>query len=131
MEKEIKSYAAILADVKQKTPGLSHIDAQIAASEIFKQAKSDYEASKEFTKPPVIPAAQNKAVNLSDNTQLADAIDAAIRAKGIDKNNIMSIARTYNPDFVLVKGEKHGVNTKCWLEGPCRVPANGHYLLFL
>lgn len=127
----MKTYKEIVSDVQAKNPGLSMKDVQIAASEIFQQAKKAADEAKEFTKPPVIPAQNPGFVKQAQNANLADAVDAAIRVKGIDQHNIMSVARAFDPNFVMVKGERDGVNTKCWLEGPCRVPASGHYLIFL
>lgn len=133
----MKTYKEIVDDVKAKNPSLKMKDVQTIASGIFKQAKIASDEAKELTQTPVINAAaqptpaQTKA-NLDSN--LSDAVDAAIRENirktGSNKHVILNTGKNFNPDFYLVKGEKVGVNTKCWLEGPCRVPASGHYLIF-
>lgn len=126
-----KSYQDIVKEVKEKNPSMSHKDVQSTASEIYKTAVEAAKASGELTKTPVIPAASPAAVKQTNDQHLADAIDAAIRAKGVDQNNIMLVARAYDPNFVMVKDGMDGVNTKVHLEGTCRVPASGHYLVFL
>jgi hypothetical protein len=130
----MKTYKEIVDDVKAKNPSLNFKEIQIAASEIFKAAKIATDAAAELTKPPVIPAhlpgtPQEVKANIDKN--LSEAVDAAIRKEGINRHSLINISHRYNADFHLVLDGKQGVNTKCHLDGPCRVPENGYYLIYL
>lgn len=130
-QSELKSYAEILADVKKSNPSLKQADAQIAASQIFKEAKKEWDKANISSGTPVIP--KLKVTQSQTDSGLAAAIDNAIREVGIDQHNIILVARRFSPDFSIVWDGKapDGVNTLCHLEGPCRVPESGNYTVYI
>jgi hypothetical protein len=141
----MKNYKEILGEVRSKNPKLSFREAQITASNIFREQKEMAEKANAF-KGPVqsivsqsFPhaGAQVKSENKVDEPQFLgnvninpDDVEQAIRDRGIDLNSIKFIAQSFSPYFTLHFAGKEGVNTLVYLDGPCRVPASGFFKIF-
>jgi hypothetical protein len=131
MEITMKSYQAILKEVKAKNPEISHKDAQKAASKIFREAQLAKQKEAEENKSTAPPAAAKKKAMSKAKVALSEEIESVILGPGnsYDKNKILRVANTYG-DFELVEAGKDGVNTLVYLRGPVRVPATGYFKIF-
>jgi len=110
-------------------------EAQILASTIFKQQKEAADKAGTASKPAVnIPPKPQKGVIPSrpkSTHNQADQICDAINKQGnINRNSILSVARSYDSSFHLVKDHKIGVNWMVYLDGPYRVPTEGFFRIF-
>lgn len=118
----MKKYHAILKEVKDKNPEMSHKDSQQVASEIYREQEE------------VKAKAESKAAPAA-----APGIDEALSAKmeaeiygpdhRYDKNKIINVGRAHG-DFDLLEAGKDGVNTLVYLSGPTRVPAKGYFKIY-
>lgn len=120
----MKPYNEILAELKAK--GMKHREAQMKASELFKAQKEDVPFEVKDVIKPVIKPRQKYEMSINP-----DEVEAAIRAAGVNIHSIQSVSRNFSPNFQFVKAGKDGVNTKVYLDGPCRVPANGFFKVWI
>lgn len=134
----MKNYKQILDEVKAKNPKLSFREAQITASNIFREQKEMAEKANAFKGPvePVKTIQETPQNFTSQQVQIGgqninpNDVEQAIRDRGIDLNSIRFIAQAFSPYFTLHFAGKEGVNTLVYLDGPCRVPASGFFRIF-
>ena len=132
----MKNYKQILEDVRSKNPKLSFREAQITASNIFREQKEMEDKANafqgpvkfEFDKTPVKDIITGQPVGKS-NIDPYD-VEKQIRDRGVDINSIMAVAHSISPYFTMQFAGKDGVNTLVYLDGPCRVPATGFFRIF-
>jgi hypothetical protein len=133
----MKTYKEILDEVRKENPEMKMREAQIAASTIFKQQKDAADKAGTASKPAanIPPKPQKGAVKFpgqpkSTHNQANEICDAINKAGNINRNSILSIARSYDSSFHLVKDHKVGVNWMVYLDGPYRVPTEGFWKIF-
>jgi hypothetical protein len=123
----MKTYPKILKEVIEKNPSIALKDAQKLASTIYREQK---EANDKLSNPVsgVIPPIKNVSFGSAINP---DEVEKAIREAGVDKHNIQVIARRYSPNFQFKIAGKDGVNSLVYLNGPCKVPRNGYFKVWI
>ena len=120
----MKKYHEILVEVKEKTPEMSHRDAQKTASVIFRE-QEEVKAKAAAKDKPESPAP-------GIDVALSKIMEEEIYGENhlYDKNKILIVARAHG-DFDLIKAGKDGVNTLVYLSGPTRVPATGYFKIYI